>query len=218
MSPYNPYAGGYTFPTWWNPAPESWRGAAGEATSGMDWFTRNLSQWLNSVMPLMRTTQDVSSAAQYVHQLTRGQAPFNWEVPGQVSPGRALTPAEAGMFGPGSLWQSGIGWAAQPGQEAGPENRQAAELSSWLRSIGALAAQQNLAPTAPGRTTATRGQQAGFGQEFQSALGRGPQGAEAYAPWLRRLFLPTLGRRVAGTYTWNPEQGKGWVQPNLGWY
>lgn len=213
--PYDPYAGGYQTPSWYQPMPGGWGQQRNWWESiPFDWQTRNLIGFLNGILPLMRSQEDMLAAARELGTLTRGAEPFGGYAGATSTAGQALPP---GSFGPG--WQSAVGAISQ--EEPGawePYQRANAALRSWLQGIMGAAGQRGKVPSAPGAAQTTRAQESGFQRELGGLLQGGPAGAEAYAPWLKRLFLPTLGRRIPGTYNWSEEQQRGYVTANPSWY
>lgn len=196
--PYDPYGGGWGIPSWYQRIPTDWY-----PTEKMSAQTASMVGFLNAILPLMRTQTDMLAIAREIATLTGGTGPFKEYASAK---GGATKPPGT----PQELWQHGLGSIIHipPGGSPAVE-RWNAQMRQWLQGLLGLAKQYQKAPLQAGAPLGTREQTRGFSREIGTALGGGPAGSEAWAPWLMRLFKPTLTRQTPGSYGWN-EYNQAW--------
>ena len=199
MSPYDPYAGGWVRPGWWQPTPpQRGRGwAGGWEQEPTPWQSRNLVTFLNAIMPMMRTEEDILAVARQISTLVGGRSPFGGYAGATTTGGQPTSPA--------GLWGQAIAGIQHQGGDWERSARANEAMRTWLQGIGGLATQHGMGVVAPGKQGATREQQRGFGQAFGQALKGGPAGGEMYAPWLQKLFRPSVSRPMPGQYQYDPQ-------------
>jgi len=203
---YNPYGGGWTTPSWWSPTPTRWH-PYGEPGTYPTYMEANAIKFLNAILPMMRTEQDILGVGRAISALAGRHGPFA---------GYAGQTTSAGGRGPRggatNIFQQALGKMVEvqhgTGRDIGTP-----ELRNWLQGLWGLGEQYGMTPTRPGSPkVATREQRRGFQQAFGQALERGPTGAEMYAPWMQRLFMPSVSRPMPGQYQFDPQTQRWQVQ------
>jgi len=201
--PYDPYADGYVIPPWYRPSNFQW------PSGTISHETANLVGFLNSILPMMRTQQDMQSLATYISSIFPTEHFAGYATP--TTPGPVKPIAD-----PQYAWQAALGKIEHtpPGANIGQYDEANYALNRWLTGIWDVAGQYGMQPLAPGPTTATRGQQSQFQSTLGEMLQAGPSGSEAYAPWIYKLFEPTVTREVPGTYEYDPQSKRGYITKN----
>lgn len=213
MAEYDPYAGGWTVPSWYQ-----WGGYGGPMED-VSYQDVNLASFLNYILPFMRTEEDMLTVAYEI----AGLAPQNWYGGYASATGTGGTPPRAwsslSELPPGyieaaieQIYRVPLGIPTDRPYYV-QENE---ALRDWLSGIFSLAETYNMGVTSPllGIESATRAQQSEFETALGETLSTGPVGSEAYAPWIEKLFLPTIGRQIPGMYEYNPQTGLGTVIKN----
>jgi len=171
----------------------------------------NAIKFLNQLVPLMRTKEDMLALARTLGQMAKGHAPF-------AGYAQQTTGGTWPMLGaPEAQWQHGLGSMTEVQHGTGKYTGMP-ELRNWLQGLWGLGRQYGMTPTGRGATEATREQQRGFRQAFGQALKAGPAGAEMYAPWMQRLFTPSVSRPMPGQYQFDPQTQRWQVQKQPRFY
>jgi len=202
MSPYDPYGGGWVAPSWWQRSPGGWAPEPGRLGA----TEANALGFLNAILPMMRTQQDVLGLARYIGMLSRGRGPGGAYARATTTTGEAMPTAPRW---PSGRWEKALGSIVYG---EGRELEQQRALGNWLKGLWGTAQQYGMTPAGPGKTGATREQQRGFQQAFGQALKTGPAGAEMYAPWMQKLFMPSVSRPMPGQYQFDPQTQRWQVQ------
>jgi len=208
---YNPYAGGWVTPGWWQDIRETPWGYNREGWQ-QPYQLKNAVKFLNAILPMMRTEQDMLALGRAIASMSQGFTP--------VQPYARQTGTAGQAFGgdPSRQFQRALGSMEYGPQKPSPAaSQQRAGLRKWLEGLWSLAGQHKMTPTGPGALyegypVATREQRKGFQQAFGQALKTGPAGAEMYAPWLQKLFTPSVSRPMPGQYQFDPQTQRWQVQ------
>jgi len=201
--PYDPYASGWQRPSWWVWPTEGWH-PYGEQGTYPTYMEANAIKFLNAILPMMRTETDRLELGRAIATMAGQHQPFA----GYAGKTTAAGPLFTG--GP-QHFQSALGTMTQVQHGTGRYTGMP-ELKNWLQGLWGLGGQYGMTPTGPRATGATREQRRGFRQAFGQALERGPAGAEMYAPWMQRLFMPSVSRPMPGQYQFDPQTQRWQVQ------
>jgi len=201
---YDPYAGGWAIPSWWQPVYGGWH-PYGEQGTYPTYMEANALKFLNAILPMMRTKTDILELGRAMSALAGQHDPFAGYAGQTTTDGPALKASTEAQF------QRALGTMTQVQHGTGKYTGMP-ELKNWLQGLWSLGKQYGMAPTGAGKTGATRQQQRGFGQAFGQALERGPAGAQMYAPWMQRLFTPSVSRPMPGQYQFDPQTQRWQVQ------